>query len=315
MRNSNLVLWLFFVGGIGFAVGLIIVAALRLSWRPSSSADLLAVGTQVSLTELDITLKKPIELDGLSKAAVYELRSEAVLTYPDLLTGSYQPSEAVFGQIIDGLPWWGLKGYAYYGSGDRSIDGLSEEARFILNPYLLVAADFYGLGNYSTPESNFNPALITDEVLSREDFPTYCPPNNLRWFPSRSRAEVHYNVTYCKDRVRPWVVDPTLDPYIYFDLISYNARDLGLGYVWVAYDESTNVSHWSPPTEVYEIQHYLHQGGSCGYPGGCNNMSPPSPAIDGIGIDAFPARMVVWLWRSRPFTIANPDFVFTIYFD
>lgn len=68
-----------------------------------------------------------------------------------------------------------------------------------------------------------------------------------------------------------------------------------------------------PPLDAYDNPQFIHKGGSCGYPGGCNNMSPQTPPIDGISLDDLPAKIVVWLWRTRPDSVeVKPDFKYTI---
>jgi hypothetical protein len=44
----------------------------------------------------------------------------------------------------------------------------------------------------------------------------------------------------------------------------------------------------------------LHKGGSCGFPGGCNNMSPDHPAVQEIKIQKLPALLEVFLWKKQP---------------
>ena len=88
-----------------------------------------------------------------------------------------------------------------------------------------------------------------------------------------------------------------------------------MNYIYVSYEDYYNISKQNPPTAPYAIPQYIHQGGSCGYPGGCNNMSPPTPEIDSIRITGLPARTVTWLWRQKPASLEEPpDMVFVIYF-
>ncbi len=263
-----------------------LLACLLIAWwllQPPPNHNSLAVGSAARVESLDIAIQPPRELDGLAKADVLELRREAALRHAQLLAGEYVPSEGVFGQIVDGLPWWGIEGQFQHGSGERSSDGASEEARFILNPYLLVAADFWGIAQP----------------------PYYCAPRYLRWQPPAAYGEVLYDAA-CVAQMN----------YGPFDLISYNARDLNLNFIYVDYAESLNISHPNPPASAYAIPHYLHQGGSCRQASGCNNMSPPSPEIDGLRVTALPARLVIRLWRNRPGSVDRaPDMRFVIRFE
>ena len=83
---------------------------------------------------LDIKLNPMIELDFKTKDDIYRIRREYVFQYPQLVQADYRPEESVFGQIVDNKPWWGIAGHFYYGSGKNSIEGPSEESRFIVTP-------------------------------------------------------------------------------------------------------------------------------------------------------------------------------------
>ena len=278
-------LWLVVIALACLAVVLVALWVVR---SPAPNRNQLALGPQAKLAALDIPLQTPTEFDFMTKAEVLRLRMEAVRRYPDLLASDYAPSEAVFGQIVDGLPWWGIAGQFYYGPGGQSIEGVSEESRFVLNPYLLVAAEFYGMVDRNA----------TPEFLTRSpDFQFYCAPTRLHWQPQARYAEAAYDAG-CVARLGGGR----------FDLIVYNARDMNLNYIYVSYADSRNVAtlRADEPRAAYAIPQFLHQGGSCGYPGGCNNMSPPTPEIDGIEITGLPARVVAWLWRARPLSVNSP---------
>ncbi len=269
------------------------LAACGLLGGTQPNRNRLALGEGAPAGPIEIEIAAPAEFDFQTRTQVLGLRQQAVGQHPELLGGKYRPSGAVFGQIEDGLPWWGLAGQFYYGPGEQSIEGASEESRFLLNPFLLLAADFYH--NWQgRPESE----------ISRRGFVFACPPTQLRWFPDERRGEVNYDAD-CIRRTNSRT----------FDLIAYNARDFNLNYVYVWYDESRNIAKRNPPERPYAIPHFLHRGGSCGYPGGCNNMSPPSPEIDALEITDFPAFVLVWLWEEQPDDRSQPpDMVFVVRF-
>jgi hypothetical protein len=150
----------------------------------------------------------------------------------------------VFGQIKSEKPWWGIQGQFYFGSGPDGIQGPAEESRFILNPFLLVAADFYGF------EWMYDRSRLTKKDLGRTDFPFTCYPQSLTWWPDEARAEVAYNVTRWITEVNRWTPQPVYAPSLYFDLISYNARDMNLNYVYIAYDLSLNVAKENHPVRL-----------------------------------------------------------------
>jgi hypothetical protein len=243
----------------------ILAACLLTIWvtyLPKPNRNALAIGQRARASDLDIAIQPPAELDFKSKAEVLESRKAAVLRYPHLISGDYEPSDAVFGQIEDHRPWWGITGHFYLGPGERSIEGPAEEARFLLNPHLLVAVEFDGLF-YS-----WDTRRIAEGDLRRPDFPFYCEAGQLRWSPREARAEVTYDVSQCLARTNPWTTKPLGLAEAYFSLIAYNARDMNLNYIYVSYPDSRNVSKLDAPTSTYANPQYLHRGGSCGYPGG-----------------------------------------------
>jgi hypothetical protein len=255
--------------------------------------NVLAIKDLAKVESVNVMLRSPIELDGMTKDDILERRVGEVYRYPELVYSGYTPFETVFGEITDGLPWWGIAGQFYYGQGEQSIEGPSEESRFILNPYLLVAAE---------PCGGFDRSRVSEELIQSPGFTFYCPAQQLVWEPEAAYAEVTYNAS-CVSRLN----------YSCFNLIAYNARDLNLGYIYVSYDQSINISKTNRPNQAVAIPQYIHQGDSCGYPGGCNNMSPATPELDGLSVVGFPAKAEIWLWKKKPESFANPpDMTFVI---
>jgi hypothetical protein len=271
------------------AACLIVLWIIRL---PKPNRNVLAIGEIAKVESVNIEIQLPIELDWRSKRQVLQLRIAAVRRHPELLASEYIPDEYVFGRIVDGLPWWGMEGQYFYGKGEMSIAGLSEEARFILNPYLLVAASMY----------DWWQGRIAETELST--YPLTCHSHDLRWWPQEARAEVAYDAE-CVKRGQNYR----------FIIIAYNARDFNLNYIFVSYQDSLNITKTEIPAIPLANPQFIHQGNSCGYPGGCNNMSPYTPEIDGLEITGLPARAVIWIWKHKPAsTEQTPDMTFVLHF-
>jgi len=100
-----------------------------------------------------------------------------------------------------------------------------------------------------------------------------------------------------------------------FSLIAYNARDFGFPFMYLDPKNSLNLVPWKSP-DALEIPQMIHCGGSCGYPGGCNNMSPHRVELDNNRLTRLPARAYLRLWRERPkdAKTSSPDFVMVIDF-
>jgi hypothetical protein len=102
---------------------------------------------------------------------------------------------------------------------------------------------------------------------------------------------------------------------MYFDLVAYNARDMNLNYIYLSLSDSLNLAPYVVAESPFAIAHFIHRGGSCGYPGDCNNVSPPTPELDSIRITALPARAHIWLWANAPQSVEQPpDMTFIINF-
>lgn len=269
----------------------------------------LLIGDQATSAGLDIPVQKPIELNFRTKAEILELRRRYVALTPNLVAPPYDPSPEVFGQIEDNKPWWGLAGQAIWGSGSNSSLGAAEESRFIVNPFLLAGA------NPAVVEI-WDPEKIHDEDWQRSDFPACWEPTFIKWWPQQSLMQVEYPVTQYNQDLYNWRMKMRTDQIIpAFGVVAYNAIDFGLNWIYIDTAKSLNIENINHPSaEAVKIGQYIHCGGTCGIPGGCNNMSPEVRAIDKIKYKALPARAWVSLWRNKPSNInAKPDMV--VYID
>ncbi|MDD2689338.1 MAG: hypothetical protein PHT41_04230 [Candidatus Omnitrophica bacterium] len=245
-----------------------------------------------------IVLNPTVELDFKTKKEIYELRTRYVMQYPDLAgklgKKNYVPSEEVFGQIIDARPWWGTVGQTFHGPGKRSIDGASEETRFLINPYLLVGLTPPNAHIVNDP--NIAPAAIFPE------------PFELKWDVVQATATVKYDVSTFWDRARQYHFPEAQDHSL--ELIGYNAEDFGFKYLYIEAAKSRNVSV-AAGSNVVQLKQFIHCGPSCGYPGGCNNMSPYQPELR-ITANT-PATLYLKLWRKMPSSYTQqPDMNFII---
>jgi hypothetical protein len=261
----------------------------------AAQARLKAIETQ-SDSEISIPLRPPAEFDFKTKQEIYAIRRERVLQYQQFAPADYRPSEKVFGQIQDNRPWWGLLGLSYYGPGQNSIEGASEESRFIINPYILVGLE--------------HNEAYTQQNTSLPVVPIYPEPVFLYWNISGRTGRIAYNVGSFWNIYRKY--NPNMNLGQEFSLVTYNAQDFGYNYIGVVTDELINVNVSIPLESVIELMQLIHCGGSCGYSGGCNNMSPHQTAMD-IYVTALPAHICLKLWKVKPSASNDkPDMTFAI---
>lgn len=250
---------------------------------------------QFSKTAADqmIMLNPLVELDFKSKEDVYALRSKYVAQHADLLIGTYKPSVNVFGQIESGKQWWGINGQFCSGPGEHSSDGPSEEARFIVNPFLLLGIDE-------------DVSFIVDKPCT----PIYPEPREFSWNAQKQSARVSYNLTSfysAKKSARVQIIGTFL-------LENLNARDFGFNYVYIEPTLTHNVAPFANGmfNQATPLRSFLHVGGSCGLSGGCNNRSPSQPELY-FKVTALPATLSAGLWKDKPKnTFQPPDFTFTV---
>ena len=223
-----------------------------------------------------------------------DLRKEFVHQHPELAAPDYEPS-SVFELLEDKKPWWGLSGYDHYGPGARSIEGLSAHSQYFDNPYLLI-----GL------QESF---ILWDILGAGGESPPHISPASLEWRSDSARATARYEVgDYFAFLSR---ASPGSDREL--ALVGYNAVDFGFRYLWVNVEKSTNIEWPSDSRYAFRIPQYIHCGPSCGYPGGCNNMSPAQAKNLRFVVKDLPAKILMSLWRDKPLSNdERPDMIFEI---
>lgn len=255
-------------------------------------------------SEIELPLNPVSCFNQQSKAQILEQRKKTVEKFPQLIIGKYAADPLIFDQIIDGKPWWSMEGSFVYGSGKRSTTGNSEESRFILNPFLLVAAN-----SWST--EIWDPDKMKGNEFADPNFPFCYMPERVEINPKEKQLVVTYDITayhahllaydYCR-KEKSTISD--------FGLTAYNARDFGYRYIHFDPKGSINVVNTyneSNSSKVTEIKQYIHCGGSCGLASGCNNMSPAQSEIDRFRLKGLPATASFVLWRQKPADLSDKE--------
>jgi len=264
--------------------------------RSIASDNILAVGDRaISPLPIEVPLNDLGDLNFRTKAEIFSWRTQILYRSPGLISSPYAPLPEIFDRIEDGRPWWGVKGAFVWGAGQRSIEGLAEESRFVLNPFLLVGAN-------PNPALMWDQKTITDADLADNTFPYVWMPKSLTWNPAQSLVQVVYDITAFNQELEKRKAKLTVSPDTVnrFGLIAYNARDFGYKFIHLDVDKSKNITADAPFKEPVQIAQMIHCGGTCQYPGGCNNMSPAMPQIDYFRFSALPAHAHISLWREQP---------------
>lgn len=113
---------------------------------PAKNFRLPIKGNKLNLDSNDkntynIAINSPTELDFLSKEKIFNQRKMYTSMQQKFIDKKYTPSEEVYGQIESNKPWWGQIGINCHATSKTSLQGLSEESRFLNNPLLLLGVD------------------------------------------------------------------------------------------------------------------------------------------------------------------------------
>lgn len=236
-------------------------------------------------------INSPRNLNFKTNEEIFRVRKKMISTYPIFFKGKYEPqTRSVFRQIEEKKPWWGLKGLMCYGPGNLAIEGESDESRFIDNPFLLV-----------TVEEGHALVLLKDKGNCPLSYPK---PTKISFDSDKMTFYTSYNVS-SHDKVISNVAraNHMKSAKMTYSFHGRNAVDFGVPYIYATsfknlhFSNSNNISK-----SVYKFKDFIHLGGSCGYPGGCNNGSPHQAETD-FQIDKYPASISFKLWKHKPASV------------
>lgn len=171
------------------------ISALTASANAQENTNKFAVGLDARIkNKVQIGINYPVHFNYKKRDDILEMRKKEVAKHPELLKGDYTPFNPIWGAIEDDKPWWGTAGACVFDSGRRSMEGPSEESRFVMNPFLLVGAN---------PGSTliWNPALFTAKQINDPTFPYFWQPESLEIDPQRRLGTVSYDITGYQKRI------------------------------------------------------------------------------------------------------------------
>ena len=231
-----------------------------------------------------------------TKQDIYDIRKANVGNSP-LYPKNYEPSDAVFGQIISSMPWRGKYAGPCKPASDNDIShGEALLSTIINNPNALLSP--FSAMVSSSVDKNSDYCKINDDILF--------VPKSVKYIKSQNLLEIVYPIN-------PVMTGKNQYGYrLWLMLSGINARDAGYNYVTLQssnnayffdriwnyyskeYEKNVNIR-----TVVHRFADFIHLGTSCGLRGGCNNISPRQTALE-FDITALPAEMNLKLWRKNP---------------
>lgn len=246
--------------------------------------------------EVLIPVNQPTAYSGRTQESILNERKKYVSQVFNL--PNYNPSENIFGSIVDGKPWISLQGAYCNGLETKKgrTSGPSEESVFMNNPLALVMVEmpYYGYvqPNSCSPITKFLPTKIT---------------------VTKNSINIYYNISEFQNVV----VNEQGKKYAIYYLKPINAKDFGYEWGYVAKRKNLGFSHNNAINQSpYNFKDFIHCGGACDIEGGCNNGSPNQPQL-GFGLDnKYPAYMQIYLWKEKPdHWYSDADMIVNLYFN
>lgn len=276
---------------------------------PFLSDALNAVTMKTSVTQEQALAIPPLQnYNNETKNSLLLKRKMAVekSVFKDILKDEYYPSEEVFGGVQDKMPWISLKNSVCI---DPKLEpfhvskGNSALSRFIENPNVLVGI---------MPPYVMN---INENSKNCTSVPLKFIPTKMTYDPKNKLITSYYPMSY--SIMNQTVKKNGRSVPLYFTLTGLNAKDLGYKFATVSHydgvyftNNGENISD-----DVVGFRDFIHVGGSCGVPGGCNNLSPYQPAHD-FRFISIPAEITFKLWKDKPIAKLMPaDFEYKIIFN
>lgn len=225
---------------------------------------------------------------GKTKQEIYDIRKKYVAK-SIFKSKNYEPSDEVFGQIEDGLPWRSIFTELCVDSPISETKGFSEESRFINNPALLIGLRNASGTLISKAKENGEPTYYCFSTMG------YFMPDKITYSKNNNIITVYYNDLHNIPM-----------KYISYYFETINAQDFGYKYGKMYTtdkisfkNENDNIS-----TRIYKFQDCIHKGDSCGVEGGCNNCSPYIEGYEFTPLLAFynKEKKVIdfKLWKEEP---------------
>lgn len=242
---------------------------------------------------VDIAVNYPISLSYKTKKDIYNIRKNYV-EKSIFARSDYEPSEEVFGMIASFKPWMSVNFCKDKKDNLASIDGASEEARFIINPAMLVAIEYPFVWSSDTDSAfcnNYYNQLI---------------PQKISFSKEKREIVVEYQSLPLESSER-----------FFYTFNGLNARDLGYRYAYMDLSQSDadltfSNSNQNISNQVIEFSNFIHLGSSCEHNGGCNNGSPRQTYLEFYAKNNqfIKGTIYIKLWKSKP-NSANqePDIV------
>lgn len=246
--------------------------------------------------DINFTVDAPKVFNGKTRAEIYELRKKAVADSP-FFAQNYEPSNEVFGSIVDGKPWYGANSRPCEVRSSNIYDVIKGDtllSPIVLNPNALVS--IFSIATHTNLDLN--------SAFCKSHHNYIFTPVGIKYYAKDNTLEIRYRLNNTLTGNNEYKQKHDLQ------ITGINARDAGFEYVTATnftggyffnkvYVGGQLVKNPNITQGVYKFKDFIHLGGSCGIEDGCNNISPRQTYLE-FGLEKFPAQMDLKLWREQP---------------
>lgn len=281
----------------------------------SNPENVLTLGADASEDAISIRLSNPINLNSIAFESVLAIRASELTSAHKLLSAKYTPSGRVFGAVDPKAAWVSFAGYYYVGAVPSAYVGYSMESTPLLNPMLLLAADFVGSSIHTPNKILWKQKDVSSEWAVDPNFPFAPYPVSIQFLPKAKQLLIEYDLTSYTARLNAYIAQPITPAPTTVSFSAYNARDLGFRSVAILPDRSSNigaVEEAGKPSAINDIVgHWKEWFGS---PEGYNHRSKTLKNLSDIPISTLSASISIGLWRAIPEDIkeAEPDLIVVV---
>jgi hypothetical protein len=266
---------------------------------------------------VDIVINALVDLNKFSLEQILQTRSAEISKYQNLIEGEYAPTKVVFKGIKEDGYWMSIARLFYYGKSRIKASKFYNESAAssqLLNPFMLVKAEFWGLSIWGAKNLNWNKNNYPIEYLSNAGLALAPTEQSLIYKPDQRQAELDYDITSFINTTNTLTEKPLSNDQIIFGLSMQNARDLGFRYSYLDIEGSVNIKNERQPNEALDIpDRFDYMPVSWNNKFFLNHKTPSLPQYQSIQATALPATAVIKLWYQQPENLNEPaDYIFKI---
>lgn len=242
--------------------------------------------------ETTISIYSSAKLSGLSLEQILKLRSETIKESSRFLKAEYEPSEIVFSRIKNNEAWYGKDAFYKDGPSIHAGEGISVVSSGILNPFILLVPEFWGLTHWGNGNVKWKDDVTVPEKIYS------AAPKILTINALTKEIKVVFDISSHITELNLYTRAPLNSSHVDFGVSAYNARDLGFRFMKFSKEQSLKVNTVKGDVAEYITDHFRFSKSLCGV--GCNHYTNQHPRFDSFAVESLPATATFYLWKDKP---------------